>query len=156
MFPRTRDSPALAVRAVHDTLLLALGTAPAATAPAFTEGYPAVVDVSSDAATLDVSLADDGGVYWVVLTAVEVPPTSDEVLAGHGSGGSQPVSAGAHPTMVHDTVMHLALASIAPSTNYIVYVVATDTNTPPTTQAQPTAVSFTTPGTRGWRGRWRG
>lgn len=80
-----------------------------------------------------------------MVTAVEVPPTSADVLAGHGADGSQPIVA-SNRELAAGSVFHAALGGITPSTSYIVYVVTTDTKSPPTVQANPTAVPFTSTG----------
>lgn len=120
-------------------------TLPDATPPAFVDGHPAVSAVADSSFTLLVAMNEPGTAFAVVLEAAAgVVPSIWDIVSGMGGNPAQAWSgqvAVAAAGQSHGT----AVAGLADTTEYAVYIVAEDAASPtPNRQVAVTKLTVTT------------
>jgi hypothetical protein len=111
------------------------------TPPTFSAG-PASANVSDTSFDITATLNENGTVYAVVVADGASAPSSAEVKAGTGSGGSGQLATDS--AVDSGSGVTLNLTGLTASTAYDVYVVAEDDEGTPNLQASPTLVNVTT------------
>jgi hypothetical protein len=111
------------------------------TPPTFSAG-PASANVSDTSFDITATLNENGTVYAVVVADGASAPSSAEVKAGTGSGGSGQLATDS--AVDSGSGVTLNLTGLTSSTAYDVYVVAEDDEGTPNLQASPTLVNVTT------------
>jgi hypothetical protein len=111
------------------------------TPPTFSAG-PASANVSDTSFDITATLNENGTVYAVVVADGASAPSSAEVKAGTGSGGSGQLATDSATDSGSGVTLNLT--GLTPSTAYDVYVVAEDDEGTPNLQASPTLVNVTT------------
>ncbi|MCH7226812.1 hypothetical protein [Haloferula sp. A504] len=112
------------------------------TAPSWTATYPQADTETVDGFTARAATNEPGTAYYVVVADGATPPTSVEVKAGTGSGGSGEIASGSIALSTADTENTAAVTGLASSTAYDVYFVAEDGSA--NLQASPQKVDITT------------
>ena len=98
---------------------------PGDTTPPTWTARPAAADITSNSFTLSATLNEAGRIYWVLLAdGAEAPGAAAIVAATAGTRGNFPASAGTPVTSD-------PITGLTANTAYDVYLVATDTATPP-------------------------
>lgn len=116
-----------------------------ATAPVFENSTPSTArNIASTSITLNTDIDEAGTIYYVVLADEATAPTSTEVRAGTGSGGTGQVTSGNATALPPTFSRDFSLTSLTENTAYDVYVVAQDDESTPNLQASPTLVNVTT------------
>jgi hypothetical protein len=111
------------------------------TPPTFSAG-PASANVSDTSFDITATLNENGTVYAVVVADGASAPSSTEVKAGTGSGGSGQLATDSAADSGSGVTLNLT--GLSASTAYDVYVVAEDDEGTPNLQASPTLVNVTT------------
>ncbi|MCG9970984.1 cadherin-like domain-containing protein [Christiangramia crocea] len=115
------------------------------TAPTFIATYPQTANVAETSFDVQVQLDEPGTAYVVVVADGAAAPTSAEVKAGTGSGGTGQLFAGNVAVAAASTTYTVTVNSgVSGSTPYDVYIVAEDDEGTPNLQASPTKVDVTT------------
>ncbi|HID30500.1 MAG TPA: LamG domain-containing protein, partial [Desulfobacterales bacterium] len=115
----------------------------ALTPPIFSVGYPSTANVGNTSLDLLAQIDEDGIAYYVVLSDGAAPPTSVEVKAGTGSGGTTALVFGS-VVLTAATVGSGTISGLTTQTAYDIYVVAEDDESAPNIQSSPTIVDVTT------------
>jgi len=121
------ESSSLVLQA-NPTLLEATTTIPI---PEWIPPYPQVSLIEDNSVDIEVRVDSDGTVYGMVLPNGSPAPTSAEVKAGYDS----------QVPVVDDVVNTITFSSLAPGTDYDIYIVAENAYT---LQANPTLFDVTT------------
>lgn len=108
----------------------------------FTSG-PTTANVQTTQLDIQVTTDETGTVYSVVVPNGATAPTSAEVKAGTGSGGTGQIAAG-NVAATANTEATITLTGLSLGTDYDIYVVAEDDATTPNLQASPTLVDQAT------------
>ena len=111
--------------------------------PVWTTGYPKAIP-RDDRGTIIVNLDEPGTVYAVVLFNDATPPTSQQVKAGADYDTVH--------VLVYDSVVvteankdyYMLLGGATPETDYDIWLVAQDNETPPNIQTDPVKLDVTT------------
>ena len=112
-------------------------------APVFAATYPKVQNETPTTFDLAVQIDEDGIAYYVILEDSAAAPTVEEVKAGTGSGGSAAISNGSmNLTANVDSIV--TITGLTQNTEYDIYVVAEDDETPPNIQSSVTEIDAAT------------
>ena len=141
----------------YDNILAGGGTAPTdpsgdTAAPLFNTGFPTTANTGSTITEIRVQLNEVGKAFAVVLPDGATPPTSAQVKAGTGAGGSAPVFAGNVDIIAANNTRIINVTGMAAGTPYDIYVVAQDDEATPNLQASPTKLDISTTGSGGGGG----
>lgn len=117
--------------------------APDTFAPTYISTYPKTANVSDTSFDAQIQLNEAGTAYLVVVADGAAAPTSAEVKAGTGSGGTGQVFAGNVAVVAASTTATISATGLAASTSYDVYVVAEDDEGTPNIQASPVLINQT-------------
>lgn len=101
----------------------------------------AVASITSTGGTATATINESGDIYYVVVADGATAPTSTEVIAGTGSGGSGELASG---SALAGTVLSDAFSGLSASTPYDIYFTARDDEGSPNVQVTPTKVDFST------------
>ncbi|MCH7228978.1 hypothetical protein, partial [Haloferula sp. A504] len=118
--------------------------APDTTPPSWTATYPQANTPTPDGFTARAAINEPGTAYYVVVADGAAAPSSAEVKAGTGSGGSGELAGGSIPLTAADTENTATITGLAVDSPYDVYFVAEDDETSPNLQASPAKVDITT------------
>jgi hypothetical protein len=96
--------------------------------PAWSEGFPKAVDVTTSGFTLQAKIDEAGTAYYVVLSDEAGAPSAAQVKAGQDSNGN-PMAEGrkGQISLTADTEGSTSISGLASETAYDIYVVAEDT-----------------------------
>ncbi|MFD2566793.1 YDG domain-containing protein [Pseudotenacibaculum haliotis] len=114
------------------------------TPPAFENSTPSSSSVTQTGFTLSTDIDEAGTIYYVVVADGATAPTSAEVKAGTGSGGSGQVTSGNQAVNSGGFTHDFSVTSLTGGTAYDVYVAAEDDEGSPNLQTSPTKVDVTT------------
>jgi len=117
---------------------------PDTTAPVFENNTPLSATITDTGFTLNTDIDEGGTIYYIVVADEATAPTSAEVKAGTGSGGSGQVTSGSAVVSSGDFTNAFSIAGLTGNTAYDVYAVAQDDHGTPNLQASPTKVDVTT------------
>lgn len=115
-----------------------------AIAPVFENSTPSSASITETGFTLNTDINQAGTIYYVVVTDGATAPTSAEVKAGTGSGGSGQVTSGNAAVSTGSFTNDFIVTSLTGGTAYDVYVVAEDDESVPNLQSSPTKIDVTT------------
>ncbi len=116
------------------------------TPPVFENSTPSSANIATTSFTLNTDIDEAGTIYYVVLADGATAPTSAEVKAGIGSGGSGQIKSGNAAVTTGGFTNAFNVTGLTLNTAYDVYVVAEDDEGTPNIQATPTKVDVTTLG----------
>ena len=125
---------------VFGTAIPALDTTP----PVFENSTPNQSSVSQTGFTLGTDIDEEGTIYYVVVADGTTAPTSAEVKAGTGSGGTGEITTGNAIVNSGGFTNNFNVTGLTAGTAYDVYVVAEDDETSPNLQVSPTKIDVTT------------
>ncbi len=111
--------------------------------PVFVNG-PTATPVGPLSIEISVELDEPGTVYIVAVPAEAPAPTSAEVKAGTGSGGTGEQGAGFFVVTAANTETVGILTGLSPQSDFDIYVVAEDDQATPVIQSAPTLVMAST------------
>ena len=114
------------------------------TAPVFENSTPSSASITSTGFTLNADIDEAGKIYYVIVSDGATSPTSTEIKAGTGNGGSGQVTSGNAEISTGDFTNAFSVAGLSGNTAYDVYVVAEDDEGTPNLQAGPTKIEITT------------
>ena len=119
-------------------------TGNAASPPAWVATWPQVDGVTASGGTARARIDEDGMAYFVVLSDGAPAPSSSEVKAGTGAGGSSAIASGSI-ALTNDVEGTSVIGGLTAETAYDVYFVAEDDEPIPSLQASPVEVGIATP-----------
>jgi hypothetical protein len=114
------------------------------TPPVFENSKPAVSSIVQTSLTLETDIDEAGTIYYVIVPNGATAPTSAEVKAGTGNGGSGQITSGNAAVNSGGFTNNFAVTGLTAGTAYDVYVVAQDDEGTPNLQTSPTKVDVTT------------
>ena len=114
------------------------------TAPVFENSTPSSASIATTGFTLNTDLNEAGTIYYVVVADGATAPTSAEVKAGTGNGGSGQITSGNAAVSTGSFTNAFSVTGLSAGTAYDVYVVAQDEEGTPNLQATPTKIDVTT------------
>ena len=114
------------------------------TPPVFENSTPSQSSVTQTGLSLAADIDESGTIYYIVVTDEATTPSSTEVKAGTGNGGSGQVATGNAIVNSGDFTNNFNVTGLTPNTAYDVYVVAEDDEGAPNLQANPTKIDVTT------------
>jgi len=126
------------------TGLSASDTTTDTTPPSFENSTPSASSIGETSFTLNTDIDEAGTIYYVVVADGATAPTSAEVKAGTGSGGSGEVTTGNAVVNTGGFTHDFSVIGLTKSTAYDVYVVAEDHEASPNLQASPTKIDVST------------
>ena len=112
--------------------------------PVFENSTPSSSAVAQTTFTLETDIDEAGTIYYVVVADGASAPTSAEVKAGTGSGGSGQINTGSAVVNTGGFTNDFSVTSLTAGTAYDVYVVAEDDEGTPNLQVSPTKIDVTT------------
>ncbi len=112
--------------------------------PVFENSTPSSSTITQTEFTLNTDIDEAGTIYYVAVADGATAPTSAEVKAGTGSGGSGQVTSGNAAVSTGSFTNTFSVTGLTGGTAYDVYVVAEDDEGTPNLQATPTLVNVTT------------
>jgi len=112
-------------------------------APTF-DSTPSSASISDTGFTLNTDINEAGTIYYVVVANGATAPSSAEVKAGTGNGGSGEVTSGNAAVSTGGFTNAFSVTGLTGGTDYDVYVVAEDDEGTPNLQANPTKIDVTT------------
>ncbi|MEW6264400.1 MAG: LamG domain-containing protein [Thermodesulfobacteriota bacterium] len=113
------------------------------TPPAWNSGYPKIKNLTSGGFDVAANIDEVGYGYYVVLTDGTTAPSSAEVKAGTGPGGSTALAYGSM-NLPANTLTSQTVTGLAPATEYDVYVVAEDDEATRNIQTTPVKLDIGT------------
>jgi hypothetical protein len=114
------------------------------TPPVFENSKPAASSIVQTSLTLETDIDEAGTIYYVIVPNGATAPTSAEVKAGTGNGGSGQITSGNAAVNTGGFTNNFAVTGLTAGTAYDVYVVAQDDEGTPNLQTSPTKVDVTT------------
>ncbi len=114
------------------------------TPPVFENSTPNASSITRTDFTLATDIDEAGSIYYVVVADGATAPTSTEVIAGTGSGGTGEITSGNAAVSTGGFTHNFSVTGLTPSTAYDIYVVAQDDETTPNVQTTPTKLDVTT------------
>ncbi len=111
--------------------------------PVFVVG-PTATPIGPLSIEISVELDEPGTVYMVAVPAEAPAPTSAEVKAGTGSGGTGEQGSGFFAVSAANTETVGILTGLSPQSDYDIYVVAEDDQATPVIQSAPTLLMAST------------
>ena len=112
--------------------------------PQFYTGYPTNPTDGDSYVTFNVRLNEAGTAYYVVLNDGDPAPSASEVKNGQANGGGDPVNSGKIEDIPYYGSQSATIQDLTPATQYDLYVVAEDIQTPPNLQSDPLKLDFST------------
>ena len=112
--------------------------------PIFENSTPDASSIAGTTLTLNTDIDEAGDIFYVVVPDGASAPTSAEVVAGTGSGGSGQVASGNAAVSGGSFVNNFNVTGLTSETAYDIYVVAQDNEGSPNLQTSPTLVNVTT------------
>ncbi len=112
--------------------------------PVFENSKPDSSSVTQVGFTLETDIDEAGTIYYIVVADGATAPTSAEVVAGTGSGGTGQVTSGNAIVNSGDFTNDFSVTGLTTSTAYDVYVVAQDDEGTPNLQINPTKIDVLT------------
>ena len=110
--------------------------------PTWANNYPSISNIARQSFDLNAQLNESSTVYYVVLESGATEPTVAEIMAGTGSGGTSPVTAGSFDGDYTETTQ--TVDGLTFDVTYDVYVVAADKEATPNVQDAATKLMVTT------------
>ena len=114
------------------------------TAPVFENSTPSSSNITQTSFTLNTDIDEAGTIYYVVVAKGATTPTSVEVKAGTGNGGSGQITSGNAAVSTGSFTNAFSVTGLTVGTAYDVYVVAQDDEGTPNLRATPTKIDVTT------------
>lgn len=114
------------------------------TPPVFSAGFPAVANIESTQADLQVSMDEPGKAYYVVVPDGSTAPTVAEVVAGTNYGTVTLLTNGIIDVTAGGSTYSATLTGLTDKTNYDIYVVAEDDEPTPNRQTETVKVDLYT------------
>ena len=114
------------------------------TPPTFENSKPATTSITQTGFTLETDIDEAGTIYYIVVPDGATAPTSAEVKAGTGSGGSGQIATGNAAVTTGGFTNNFTITGLTLNTAYDVYVVAEDDESTPNIQTSVTKVDVTT------------
>ncbi|MEQ8239303.1 MAG: YDG domain-containing protein, partial [Cyclobacteriaceae bacterium] len=112
--------------------------------PVFENSTPSSSLITQTGFTLGTDIDEAGTIYYVVVADGASSPSSPEVKAGTGNGGSGQISTGNAAVSTGDFTNDFSVTGLTAGTAYDVYVVAEDDEGTPNLQVSPTKIDVTT------------
>jgi hypothetical protein len=106
--------------------------------------YPSMKNIDATQADLEVEMNEAGKAYYVVVPDGATAPTAAEVVAGVNYGTVTVTAHGTIDVIEGDTPYSATITGLTDKTNYDIYVVAEDDETPPNRQTDPVMVELYT------------
>jgi hypothetical protein len=119
------------------------GSGGTGTSPEFDE-TPSTSSVAQTKFTLNADINEEGIIYYVVVADGALAPSSSEVKAGTGNGGTGELASGNATVDSGDYIYEFSVSGLTGGTNYDVYLVAEDNEAIPNLQAIPEKLDVTT------------
>jgi len=116
------------------------------TAPVFENSTPSSSSITETGFILNTDIDEVGSIYYVVVADGATSPTSTEVKAGTGSGGSGQITSGNAAVASGGFTNAFSITGLTTVTAYDLYVVAQDDEWTPNLQTNPTKIEVTTTG----------
>ena len=113
------------------------------TPPEFDE-TPSTSSVAQTKFTLNADINEEGIIYYVVVADGALAPSSSEVRAGTGNGGTGELASGNATVDSGDYIYDFIVSGLTGGTAYDVYLVAEDNEAIPNLQAIPEKLDVTT------------
>ncbi len=113
------------------------------TSPEFDE-TPSTSSVAQTKFTLNADINEEGIIYYVVVADGALAPSSSEVKAGTGNGGTGELASGNATVDSGDYIYEFSVSGLTGGTDYDVYLVAEDNEAIPNLQAIPEKLDVTT------------
>ena len=110
-------------------------------APVWAPEYPAAINILEASFDIAIKLNETGTVYYVVMEGGAAEPSVAEVMAGTGSAGSDPVTAGSLAGSTDESLE--TIGSLTTDLEYDIYLVAGDDESTPNVQDAVTKISAT-------------
>ncbi len=145
----TPTAPIASNWAIDDVLLAASVDN---TPPVFESSTPSASSIASTGFTLETDIDEAGSIFYVVVADAATAPTSTEVVAGTGSGGTGQITSGNAAVSTGGFTNNFSVTGLTQSTAYDVYVVAQDDEGTPNLQTSPTMIDVTSAGPVNWTG----
>ena len=114
------------------------------TPPIFESSTPSSSSISQTAFNLKTDINEAGFIYYVLLADAAPAPSSSEVKAGLGAGGTIPLKSGFAPTGEVSFKNTFNMSGLTAGTAYDVYVVAEDDESSRNLQLAPAKIDVTT------------
>jgi len=114
------------------------------TPPIFEGGTPSATSISRTQFSLKTDINEAGFIYYVLFVDGAPAPSSSEVKAGLGAGGTIPVKSGFAPAGGVSFENTFIMSGLTAGTAYDVYVVAEDDEPSRNLQIVPTKIDVTT------------
>ena len=114
------------------------------TAPVFENSTPSSSSITQTGFTLGTDIDEAGTIYYVVVANGASAPSSAEVKAGTGNGGSGQIASGNAVVSSGGFTNNFNVTSLTAGTAYDVYVVAQDDEGSPNLQASTTKIDVST------------
>ena len=111
--------------------------------PEFDE-TPSTSEVAQTKFTLNADINEEGIIYYVVVADGALAPSSSEVRAGTGNGGTGELASGNATVDSGDYIYDFIVSGLTGGTAYDVYLVAEDNEAIPNLQAIPEKLDVTT------------
>jgi hypothetical protein len=112
------------------------GSGETGTSPEFDE-TPSTSSVAQTKFTLNADINEEGIIYYVVVADGALAPSSSEVKAGTGNGGTGELASGNATVDSGDYIYEFSVSGLTGGTDYDVYLVAEDNEAIPNLQAIP-------------------
>ena len=113
------------------------------TPPEFDE-TPSTSSVAQTKFTLNADINEEGIIYYVVVADGASAPSSEEVKAGTGNGGTGELASGNATVDSGDYIYEFSVSGLTGGTDYDVYLVAEDNEAIPNLQVIPEKLDVTT------------
>lgn len=138
---------------VFDEFVIAPATVADTTTPAFENSTPSSSLITQTGFTLATDINEAGTIYYVVVADGASVPTSTQVKAGTGSGGSGQITSGNAVVSTGSFTNNFSVTGLSAGSTYDIYVVAEDDEGSPNLQISPTLLeNITTVSTLTWDG----